>query len=181
MYEYNNKRYPTITENGIYGFFADYAWLSNMYPVQIVWTDGYTYSSSETIYQMEKLRGVLSDEELVLIFHNLDGPQAKKRIKKYKHLVPSEWHIINIGVMYNILYKKFTTSEEMKAKLLATDKLYLEETNNWKDEFWGKVYNSTLAFDDPKNRLGNNTLGILLMSIRKRITNENIFRALSYE
>ena len=86
MYVHNNKRYPTITQSGIHGFFEEYRWLSNMYPVQIVWTDGYMYESSETIYQMEKLRGVLCDEELVSIFHHLNGPQAKKEIKKYSRL-----------------------------------------------------------------------------------------------
>ena len=181
MYVHNNKRYPTITQSGIHGFFEEYRWLSNMYPVQIVWTDGYMYESSETIYQMEKLRGVLCDEELVSIFHHLNGPQAKKEIKKYNHLVRSEWDIVKTGIMYDILYKKFTYSEEMKSNLLATNKLYLEETNNWKDEFWGKVFNSALPFDDPHNRIGYNTLGILLMSIRKRIMNENIFGSLAYE
>lgn len=162
----NDQRYPTVTSSGIYGFFGDYRWLSNMYPTQIVWTDGYMYESSETIYQMEKLRGILSNDELVSIFHNLNGPQSKKEIKKYKHLMRPEWDAIKAGVMYDILYKKFTYSDDMKTKLLETNKLYLEESNNWKDTFWGKTYNTDIPMFDPQN-VGNgyNTLGILLMSI----------------
>lgn len=59
--------------------------------------------------------------------------------------------------MYKLLRAKFV-QEPMRSKLLETGEAYLEETNYWKDTFWG-VYNGT----------GENRLGRLLMLVRDEL------------
>ena len=54
----------------------------------------------------------------------------------------------------DILKIKYS-NEELKQKLLATQNLYLEETNTWGDTFWGVC-----------NGKGYNMLGHLTMAIR---------------
>lgn len=176
----NKKRFPTLTKNGIYGFYEDYRWLSNMYTTNVDWYDGYSYPSSETIYQMEKLRGIIDDDKLYEIFNTLDGYSSKKEIKKYKDIIRPEWHLIKNGIMYEILYKKFTDNNQIKSLLISTNNLYLEETNNWGDTYWGKIHNVSTTFVENEERIGSNILGILLMSIRKRLVNENLNGVLNY-
>ena len=61
--------------------------------------------------------------------------------------------------MYQILLDKFTRNIELKNKLKATGTKYIEETNHWKDTYWGVDYKIG----------GENNLGKILMLIRDLI------------
>ena len=51
----------------------------------------------------------------------------------------------------------------LRDKLIATGDAYIEETNNWGDEFWGVCHG-----------FGENMLGKILMEIRKEIVDDRL-------
>jgi predicted NAD-dependent protein-ADP-ribosyltransferase YbiA (DUF1768 family) len=67
-----------------------------------------------------------------------------------------DWNDIKIKVMEEALLSKFTLNEDIKQKLKDTGDLYLEETNWWKDTFWGVC-----------DGVGENNLGKCLMSSKQ--------------
>ena len=60
--------------------------------------------------------------------------------------------------MYDICFKKFSQSEELKKKLLDTGDQELIEGNYWNDTFWGVCEGK-----------GQNHLGKILMQIREEL------------
>lgn len=66
--------------------------------------------------------------------------------------------------MYNIVKSKFSNNDYLCNLLLSTDNAYLEETNSWHDNFWGKC-------TCPKciDKEGVNTLRNILMKIREEL------------
>lgn len=137
--------------DGIYGFFFGYRFLSNFHVCDITY-EGLNYTSTEAAYQAAK---------------SLD-PDVRRRFTKYS---PSksknegglitcreDWPEVKIEIMEELCTQKFTRHEDLKERLLATGDLYLEETNYWKDIFWGVC-----------NGVGENNLGKTLMRIREKI------------
>ena len=127
-----------------------YHFLSNMFPCKIVYK-GMQFKCSESIYQ-----GIKTDrlEE----FKDLDGYSAKQKAKTFTER--SDWRDIKINVMKLVLQLKFTQNPLLKKWLLATGDEYIEETNHWKDTYWGVC-----------NGVGENNLGILLMKLRDHFRN----------
>ena len=109
------------------------------------------FKCSESIYQ-----GIKTDrlEE----FKDLDGYSAKQKAKTFTER--SDWRDIKINVMKLVLQLKFTQNPLLKKWLLATGDEYIEETNHWKDTYWGVC-----------NGVGENNLGILLMKLRDHFRN----------
>ena len=58
--------------------------------------------------------------------------------------------------MSAVVFDKFYRNIDLRNKLMETGNRYLEETNHWKDRYWGVC--------DGK---GENNLGKILMSVRK--------------
>lgn len=141
----------------IKGFQGEYRFLSNFYPCQISW-NGHTFQSSEAAYQSSKA----VDKETEGKFVSLNARQARS----FGMSIPirGDWEEDKLSVMYRILRAKFTSSPDLKEKLLSTGNAHLEETNWWKDTFWG-VYNG----------VGENHLGRLLMLVRDELR-EGIIR-----
>jgi hypothetical protein len=71
-------------------------------------------------------------------------------------LIP-DWDIIKLNVMEHLLKQKFR-QEPFRTLLLATGDAYIEETNWWKDTFWGVC-----------TGVGQNNLGKMIMEIRKEM------------
>lgn len=136
----------------IKGFQGPYRFLSNFYPCAVEY-DGFHFRSSEAAYQAAKAFG--RDERKQ--FTELDARQACALGKSLKEIHP-DWYEIRLNVMYRVLRAKFGQNAELKAKLLATGDAYLEETNYWRDTFWG-VYNG----------YGQNHLGQLLTLVRDEL------------
>lgn len=134
--------------NGIYGFKGEYAWLSNMAPCKIMY-DGTMYSSVEHAYQASKTLD-LSERERI---RACPSPYDAKKLGRQLLRVRPSWDQVKLGIMRGLLLQKFH-SEPYMSKLKAT-KGYIEETNYWRDTFWG-VYKGE----------GKNNLGVLIMGIR---------------
>jgi len=139
-------------KSGIYGFFGEYRFLSNFYPVEIEY-EGLKYKSTEAAYQSAKTL----DKQERLKFVDKTAYESKKLGRKL--ILRKDWEGVKIYIMYELLLKKFS-NQYLKLKLLSTENRYLEETNNWGDTFWGVCRNK-----------GNNVLGELLMKIRETCKN----------
>ena len=133
-------------------FRGRYAFLSNFHPAPVQ-MDEHLAPTSEHAYQMMKCA---NDEEAKWILSSPNPVAAKKRSKKVK--VRAGWDGQRVGVMLDILRKKFAPGSALATKLLATGDAILEEGNRWGDRFWG-VCKGT----------GENHLGKLLMQVRSEL------------
>lgn len=148
------KLYAVHDDKNIKGFFGDYSWLSNFHKCQ-VWFEGGLYPSSENSYQAAKIYPEYRVDELM----DCSPMESKKVWKKYKKLDDSaeQWDSRKYDVMSVILFDKFYRNKDLRKKLIDTGNKYLEESNHWKDVYWGV---------DIKLG-GQNNLGKILMKIRE--------------
>lgn len=141
-------------KEGIYGFKDEYRWLSNMWPC-LVKVNFKTFPSSEHAFVYAKVKddpeGLLYDELLKLT------PRESKIWGRSVDMV-GNWDERKLNVMYHAVYSKFNDNQDLKKKLLDTGDLYLEETNYWKDTFWGVC-----------EGVGQNKLGEILMKVRNEL------------
>lgn len=146
------KKYAVHNDKEIKGFFGDYRWLSNFESARTSF-EGTIYPSSENAYQAAK---VLPNERG--IFQTCTAAESKKVWKTLTPLyTPELWDNSKYEIMAVILFDKFYQNYDLRKKLLATGDMYLEETNHWRDTFWGVDI-----------KLGGaNNLGKLLMKVRE--------------
>jgi len=142
-------------ENSIKGFFGDFRWLSNFYTTPVYY-DGLLYKSSENAYQAAKLLPHYRVE-----LQTVSASTAKRLWKSFGEDslyddTPDAWDDRKYDVMSVILFDKFYRNVLLREKLLETDDKFLEETNWWKDVYWG--VDAKLG--------GENNLGKILMKIR---------------
>jgi ribA/ribD-fused uncharacterized protein len=136
--------------NAIHGFFREYRWLSNFHlcPVHFTFME---FPSSENAFQAAKFP--LSERWR---FKECTPSDAKKLGGSMEMLYPPEqWNIIRTHVMRIVLLDKFKRNRDLRELLFSTQGKVLEETNWWKDRFWG-VYEGE----------GENNLGKILMKLR---------------
>ncbi len=138
-------------EHNIKGFFDNYRFLSNFEPCDVLF-DGIIYPSSENAYQAAKSL----DIEVRKKFVDISSTDSKK-IGKIVEIRP-DWNNIKLDIMYSIVFDKFTRNSKLGDQLIETGDRYLEETNYWKDTFWGVC-----------NGVGKNWLGRILMDVREQI------------
>jgi ribA/ribD-fused uncharacterized protein len=152
MIKIDDQWTPTVTDQGIYGFFAEYRWLSNFHQ-SFTFVEGIAWQSVEHAYQASKTMNTYERS----LFQMLTPAQAKRFGKEIT--LRQDWEAVKIKVMYDCLKAKFCGPDPECAALMKrlkeTGKLYLEETNYWGDTFWGVC--------DGK---GTNILGKLLMCVR---------------
>jgi ribA/ribD-fused uncharacterized protein len=132
----------------IEGFRGEFEFLSNFVPARVV-LSGVVYCTVEHAYQAAKSLDV--NERLIIEKAKSPG-QAKKLGRLLT--IRSDWEDVKESIMRELLIQKFAQSKFME-QLLATGDAYIEETNWWKDRYWG-VYKGK----------GLNRLGYLLMEIR---------------
>ena len=122
--------------------------------------------TGENSYQAEKVDVNRYPEEYRLIL-SAKTPGQAKRLGKKCHIIDG-WEYKKVGIMYKIVYKKFSTHPELKAKLLATGKAKLIEGNTWHDNDFG-------ACSCPKCRykVKHNYLGNILMCVRSQLRLED--------
>jgi ribA/ribD-fused uncharacterized protein len=133
-------------------FRGQYHFLSNFYPSPVKW-EGIVYPTVEHAFQAAKT------DLLAARRHIRDAvtPGDAKRLGRQVKLREG-WQEARVGVMLLLLIQKFRYSSSLADALLATGDARLEEGNTWGDRFWGTVDGE-----------GRNTLGILLMGVRKGI------------
>lgn len=143
-------RYPTVTEDAILGFFQEYRFLSNFEPCSVT-LDGIVYPSSEHAYMAEKSTN--TDERAKIAA--LATPLAARKYGVNMYISTPRWEQVKFSAMYRVVRQKFIENPSLMFKLKATGSRYLEETNNWGDDYWGRC-----------SARGHNHLGQILMLVR---------------
>lgn len=134
-------------------FSGDYRFLSNFYPCDVEY-EGIIYKSTEAAYQAAK---TLDGHERIFISQLTPG-KAKKFGSKLA--LRKGWDDMKIGVMMELLQKKFRDPNLLR-KLLLTRGQELIEGNTWHDNFWGSCTCKGCG------NKGQNILGRLLMEVRR--------------
>jgi hypothetical protein len=145
----DGRRYPTVTTEGVYGFFAEYRWLSNFHLCEIA-LQGLKYPSSEHAYQAMKTIRTMHRK----MVRDAATPALAKKIGQEVPLRP-DWETIRVKKMYEVLRCKFLQHDYLRIFLERTGDKHLEEANDWGDDFWGTC-----------NGKGQNKLGKILMRLR---------------
>lgn len=138
-------------------FDGKYSWLSNFAPAKIS-LENVTYSSIEHAYISAKSNGPGWKDFCV----DTKSPGELKKAGRKVKLV-HDWEKIKVSVMYVCLLQKFN-QEPYKTLLINTGNEHIQEGNWWNDKFWGVDLNTGE---------GENTLGKLIMSIRKELLEGN--------
>lgn len=148
--------YVIHDDTKICGFFGEYRFLSNFYPSENgVWWMGTKFPAVEHAYQAAKFPKKYHKE-----FVDVTAGQSKKLAKMMTKADPSlfdksRWELIKLRVMADLVFQKFNFDPSLEQLLHDTKDKYLEETNSWKDVFWG-VYEGN----------GQNQLGKILTQTR---------------
>lgn len=143
--------FATSNNYKILGFFGKCSFLSNFYPLSVpIFYKGLRFYSVETAYQFSKFNTTK------IINPKMSATESKKISKIYNSQIRDNFTLNKNQIMYGLCFQKFNNDKALLTKLLSTNDKYLEETNDWKDTYWG-VYNG----------VGENNLGKILMQIRK--------------
>jgi ribA/ribD-fused uncharacterized protein len=145
--------YYAVHKDGlISGFFGDYRFLSNFYPLENgVFLSELCFPSVENAYQAAKW-----PERERTRFVNITSGESKKLGKQAPNFNGAKWNKQKYDIMAELVRQKFANNHILKKKLILTDGFVLEEANSWGDMFWGVNI----------NRFGENNLGKILMNIR---------------
>lgn len=153
----DGQRVSTLTPYGLYGFFGEYSFLSNFEPsplkLQGAHADGLLYATSEHAYMAMKSH----DLAVRHFISRLPTPRLARDAGQVIAL-REDWASFRTEAMLAAVRAKFTQNPHLAKRLLATGLLYLEETNNWGDRFWGVVEGQ-----------GQNMLGKILMQVRTEL------------
>lgn len=146
--------YMVHDAKNVKGFFGEYHWLSNFHICPIMY-DRLFYQSVENAYQAAKVK-----PECRADFIDVSPAVAKKMWKNYPLVDTNslEWDRRKFTLMCGLVFEKFHRNSDLLDKLLETKGMYLEESNDWGDRFWGY---------DVRAKRGKNMLGKILTSTRE--------------
>lgn len=140
------------TEDKILGLFGKYRPLSNFHEADVE-VDGYTYRWSEAAYMAEKTFSLDEKRALRCCFTAAGAKTLGQTVT-----LRSDWEEVKFEKMLKVLRCKFSQDEFCRDLLLSTGDKYIEETNWWGDDYWGKSTTN-----------GKNNLGKILMQIRDEL------------
>lgn len=142
----------TLTpREAITSFKDSFRFLSNFWPAQVKLDDVF-YDSVEQAYVAAKTTDPAWRNKVRQCVSAAEAKRLGKRIP-----LRSDWGIVRLGIMENLVRQKFA-DPELRMRLDLTGDVELVEGNTWGDTFWGVC-----------NGRGENHLGKILMKIR----NEN--------
>ena len=141
----------------IASFDKEYSFLSNFYTSKIEY-EGLTFLNTEAAFHAQKTLDLTERKEFTM----LNPSEAKKKGRRL--LLRKDWEEVKDEIMYEINMAKFTQNIDLKKKLLDTNEEELIEGNWWHDNYWGDC-----SCDKCKEIKGRNTLGNILMRIRKEL------------
>ena len=150
--------------NAILGFNGEYSFLSNMYSCEVIHRDR-LFPSSEHAYIYERCDPWNNDLHEVYKKLLILSPKEAKKFGRNETIITPAWDVIKKNKMYQIVYEKFSQNEDLKKKLIDTGDAYIEETNYWKDTYWGVC-----------DGRGQNKLGEILMIVRNSLLLESVFK-----
>jgi ribA/ribD-fused uncharacterized protein len=140
-------------DNVIFGFFGEYRFLSNFWPVpRGVYFEGLYYSSVEHAYQAGKTMDIAQRKAILRAPSALDAKSIGKHI-----VIRPGWDDLKLLHMEGCLRNKF----KRETQLVKTGTAKLVENNTWNDRFWGKCRGA-----------GKNHMGLILMDIREDLIND---------
>lgn len=149
------RSYTVWSDTEIKGFFGygkdEYGFLSNFFPAPTMF-EGVIYPTSEHAYMASK---TTNESERAIIL-SAAKPRDAKNLGRTVTLRPN-WDVVRYDFMLAVVFDKFWRNPHLQERLLATGNRYLEETNHWKDLYYGV---------DFKTGKGENVLGKILMKVR---------------
>lgn len=152
-----------LTNHPINGFKDRYLFLSNFYQSKFPF-DNIEWKSVEHAFQANKTIPV--NKEII----NAKNPAIAKKLGSEVNLRP-DWNKIKLKLMYDLVYAKFSQSNELAMKLINTGNSVLTEDNYWHDNFWGSC-----SCNKCKNRLIRfNHLGKILMNVRRQLNSIKLY------
>jgi ribA/ribD-fused uncharacterized protein len=160
--EMDKSKWQKVTAHNeffVKGFFGTYRYLSNFHESPVDY-GGIRYNSVEAAYQSAKTTRIPDRQKFV----HMSPMEAKKEGQRI--LLRPDWENIKVRVMTECVFSKFLLDDGLRARLLDTNDKYLEETNYWKDNFWG--------VDREAGPEGQNNLGKVLMGVRSLFHNINV-------
>lgn len=168
-----------VTDTHVYGFFDRHRYLSNYHLHPVVF-ENMEYPSNENAYHAAKIiPGSTQPTSLDRFSFRVFTPNEAKSKGRQVNLrndwlfeLPQEDQVtdsqgvlilqVRDKIMYDLNVSKFQ-DPELRKLLLETGDLYLEETNWWKDDYWG-------VFEGQ----GLNKLGRILMRIRENLSAKKV-------
>lgn len=136
-----------------------YFFLSNFYNCRILF-DGYIYCNVEAAFQAQKN----SDPKYKRILTRMSANEAKREGRRVN--LRSDWEEVKDDLMYQIVKAKFKQNSILRENLLDTGSEYLQEGNDWHDNYWG-VCNCNRS--KCRDTVGKNHLGKILMKVREEL------------
>lgn len=140
-------------QSKINSFSGEYRFLSNFWPVNIVF-EGMAYPSTEHAYQASKT----TDYAVREIIAKMETASKAKKLGQEIQKRPDwndEMRILNMTTLVNL---KFSIGNpDLVLKLIDTGNAEIIEGNTWNDTFFGVC-----------NDIGENHLGKILMETRKK-------------
>ena len=137
-----------------------YGYLSNFYETQVVYR-GLPFTSAEAAFQGMK---TLNPAERVR-FTNMNPGTAKKEGRKV--LLRKDWEKVKFSEMLEIQKAKYSQNQQLAQQLISTGQCLILERTSWRDNTWGRDFNS-------RHTVGKNYLGVCLMMTRALLTNNFI-------
>ena len=144
-----------------YAFQSHYAYLSNMFLVDIVY-EGQTYKSAEHLYSAEFARHHDRTDLLQGIIDAQDGYDAKRKIRNIK--TDDSWDNVKLKVMRKIVALKFDQNDGIRDKLLGTTGFLYEATKD--SDFACGLTLSEAGKINQAGITGKNMLGTILCEYR---------------
>ena len=138
-------------------FENEFEFLSNFSKSEIV-LDGIIYPTVEHSFQAMKTKDPIQRAEIAAA----PTPGKAKRLGRHVQL-RSDWEKVKDQCMLDALRLKFA-DEDLGYKLQETGDKWLEEGNDWHDNYWGVCH--CIKCQDI---MGKNHLGKLLMKVRKEM------------
>lgn len=135
----------------IKSFTGEYDYLANTYNVNLM-VDGISYTNAESAFWAQRIKNVKSRRKL----SELSGVKAKAKANNTEPI--HDWESKKDKIMKKILTIKFSSSKELKKKLLDTGDAKLLNNVTYRDEYWGIHYG-----------VGKNRLGEILMEVRNEL------------
>lgn len=147
-------------EDTITSFRGEHFFLSNFSQSQVE-LNGMKFTTIEHAFQAAKSMDYAERDTI----RRRPTPKAAKQMGQGVKL-RSDWKKVRLAIMEHLVRDKFTRSEDLKMKLLATGDRHLIEGNTWGDSFWGSVKQGT---DVAWTWIGENHLGRILMKVRAEL------------
>lgn len=129
---------------------------------------GMKWRSSEQAYMAEKAIFFGDYPAFLMILDAKTPAEAKKIGREVKNFDQEAWNLVSYGIMYDIVYAKFSQNKALQDVLLREDlmdKHFVEGSPV--DGIWGvQVSWDDPRIDDESNWNGENRLGKVLDSVR---------------